>query len=448
MLDSEHQEMEYQIFKYFIYKKTKIWEIGTDFFGTWKRLGNKLINYQCPDQLPTEIKIKKIGDNKYKLLLIDKNDESIDITPNSQRGGWSKSAIRQFLQEGQIFDFLNWKSNLSNDEHPFSIMIMPAFWEIKFTSNVEKTIIDTSIKSLERSAFSDFQYIRNFGLSMLLYLSYLNDKQENLHFPSNSKLYNIEVRMKRETRNATEAPTTLGSENAETFILHYATKKRTYKICEYVYNSYGYRYEQIIENIYANLVEDNEFIEFKTINNFGNLSPLITEERISNIENLRNQIRDKTKVKRQEILNISISDSTRYYDLENAPGSNLSWEWLDACHILDVSSIRAIVSRLRPSDTEKYIEYRDKVIDPFNCLMLNKTLHSMFDKRKVYFDTNGYLKIKYDYNNSERVNETINSNLELDVLRVLGLNNIQQLENVHIRPEILNNSMIEYLKAK
>lgn len=389
----------------------KAWEIGTDFFMTWKRIGVLLENVQFNDSF-TKIRIKEIGHNSsdneiFQLIFGTKN-----ITPRvskltkSEEQFAAEGTIRQYLQEGSALSYIAYSEN-DKIQNNSEFSVSPQIWKLRNQNNFKSELVSASLTMLKNSVSSNVYWIKNIGYSLFLSLVAEYDWEIFKHF----KEHFVE---RINTTKHCNKPTSLSSDFTIALIFKIKgttkkqmdSKKHLSKEIEEEFKKFGnqvgkksyetacssileyYSFEEIIDEIYFSGSENVE--ELKT-NKFTKETNLLIEKEFNYINSLRSQFRERVFKDRK------INDlNKKYCDLSNAEKCNIRAMDLDACHIYDVEKIKKRIQNLIITNNYQqrqdwFVHIEQLTSDPNNCLLMSPLCHKMFDRSEIWFDTQGKL---------------------------------------------------------
>lgn len=312
MIDKELIKKINKILKKFRENESKIWNIDTDILKTWERFKNNLrknfefdsFDYKTLKIIPVPHKDNKKINENYFVIEINK----INITPRTGKveNGWSKSGVRQFLQEGSAFGIIMYSPG-DNFDDGASFNISPKIARLLEDHGWG----DLILASIKNSFFSYANHIKNFGLS--LFIAYVINENENILEKMDEKIWFEWVRAKR-----TRKKTVKSFYSDDNLAIEYGKKiyDNTYKglvgkmtasfSFEFAIN---YLYEQICESDVNNSQEDINYYDFNN-NNFFDSKDL--EYHLHKMKDYSKQLSTKRSKLRQLLLDARTKNNKWY----------------------------------------------------------------------------------------------------------------------------------------
>ncbi|GMO13364.1 MAG: hypothetical protein Ta2E_02640 [Mycoplasmoidaceae bacterium] len=406
-----------KIIKKFKENDSQIWEIGTDFYSSWSKIINNTKNI---DKTIEFIKTIKVSNNKYKMMIGD-----INITPcRCKCGTASQSACRQYFQEGAGLGFVYywrerfWETNVAMSQ--------------KFINIHKIKLFDNLLNSLIKSTASPISFVKNLFFSLFLSLLY----KSNFDFSkldtfiitrrTNSKSKNFKIQINRcissDDSFFSEYIAHIYGERTNNF----GQGKRTYiTSCEKILENYTI--EEIVNNMYAYIIDNDANIEFIKGKN-------ISDEKYNECERYFSLINTERSKLKENIINQRVK-STHWSDLEGSTQNSIDNEeelaMFHACHIKDVWRIKKEIKDIVMTSNNKKLIMNliyDESSDPNNGILLNPSCHKLFDGEVCSFDSCGKLVYYPD--------------CEQTIIKWFGSNNIT------IKHDILNEKMKNYFSQR
>lgn len=214
-------------------------------------------------------------------------------------------------------------------------------------------------------------------------IKYIEGEYFNCNFINPLKLYRANAKQKQEIRNAIndiELKTYLLSDILEDYLLPGFKKVFDQYNKEWIFKdnhpSNIFTFEEKI-NDYKIKINDDDFILE------DNQELFITAIKNKTLENYSEMIKNnKTKLKKKLR---NFYKSNIYFKLKNnelplhSTKQKIILELIDNAHIIKFS------------DLVNNGQYKD-AINPYNCLRIDKNMHTLFDKNKIFFTKNGNIK--------------------------------------------------------
>lgn len=417
MLDLNHKVDK--ILKQYEYSKAKTWEIGTNFLKSCQLLLSKVNKIKFDTNLrPTKINIKRRVincDERYEMLIAGYN-----ITPTRHKNGiLSRSAIRQYLQEGSALCFWGFSEN-DFKKDGFSVSLYPDFWDLV---NNDKKIIDSIIRMICCSTNSKISHERNIGYT--LFLSLFDEYDNKLLRTFSSHWLHPRTQRSFDCGNLSSDETIIFLKHVKGEDTKYGKGKKSYiDACKLVLDNI--HFDELINKMYECIENGYDILNFS-------IEKIDDETKLKLFQSYVNKLKNKRSKLKESIINNRVCGwNKKWSDLQNSNPNFISAGTMEAAHIFDVWRIKAeLKDAITNNDGEDKINKILYQAEDFNNgILLNSQAHKMFDKKIVWFDTNG--KINYRSENIDEIKEFFG----------------KELDNIRIKPIVLNDSMKNYLKKR
>lgn len=415
----------------FNFNNAKLWNIGTNFYNSWIAIGEALQNISFTENdyffmQQTDVK------NRYSLTL---NGSNVSPTRNKNKLS-SASAIRQYLQVGSAFGFVEYVDGTIIENKDTKLPILPKLFNLK--KNPKQAILNQAIFLLQNAYDHEIKYCKDLGFSLFISLIVRYDQSifkelENHKFFSkqkikviNSNFVNLhdENGIKWIRRVYGDLPSEEGfGEPCFSYV----------SISEFILNEYNF--EDIINSICAKMNRDETTFEL-----VEKRLPEKVKRDVFQIEDKFNDIiqKNRGKLRRNIIANrFDLDKSETYSDISNSPLNNGNLEFMDACHIYEIQQIKSDMLneiKLKNHNHNEWSnilnKYTEHAYNSNNGIMLSKCSHILFDKQIVWFNTVGQLRYR------EECKEIVQ--------KYFG----DRLEEVRIKQNTLNETMKHYLEKR
>lgn len=428
----------------------KSWEIGTNFYNSLKALIYHIRKAKLNEENFLIIKSAyprgfDIGKERFKIFL--NGNEKYNVTPTTKKNGAAaKSTIRQYIQIWMALGIVHEQKEIKivDDEKIELLESINDF--IKYS---EDEILEKFIRMISSSLFSTKSFIKNLGFTLFICLIDEYGEQNKINYFD--KLEDIKFdQVRSQAKWMQYAPFSFNKPETQQYIKHvkgvktnlFGTGKQTYlMLCQEIAKKYYF--DDLVNSIYdvaCDEINENEVFNIA-------LKQERDQKAIHDkIVQIINQIKVERSKLRQNIINERVncfgSKDNNYYDITNSKSNCCDVSYMDACHIYDVEHIikdlRAYfnekinsISQFSHQDVMDKIEnFKQCASDYNNGIFMSKSCHDLFDKRLIWFSSDGklnYLKEK-----------------EEDVIRYFGKN----CENITIAEHALTQKMKDFLSKR
>lgn len=441
-------------------KPAKSWEVGTNFYNSLKIFikkikENNLIKkenfilikkvYLCDDS--------NIGKDCFQMLLNDIKSANITQTTKKNESA-AKSTIRQYLQVLAALGIIPEQEAIKIEDGTTIELTELVHDFIKYDEN---EILEKFIKMISEAMFSHITFVKNLGFSLFLclideygkqndtnYFEYINDF-EFINIKNNHRLREFRPFRTRNEKTI-EYIKHLKGEKTATF----DSGKHTYTmLCKEIVENYNF--EDVVSSIYQTLNSDSGEYDEANKNIFFILDKNITDKKVihEKTNSFINVIKTERAKLRKNIINNRVnaildisSPKQLYFDITNSITNYTDVSYMDACHIYDVEYIikdlkKLITANVANPDDFNNETLKDKIevlindaSDFNNGLLMNKNCHQLFDKRLVWFSSDG--KLNYIDEEKENVEKSFGADYE----------------NIFIAKNVLTEKMKEYLDKR
>lgn len=438
----------------------KSWEVGTNFYNSLKIFIKKIKENNLIKK-ENFISIRKVylcdnsnlGKDRFQMLLNDIKSANITQTTKKNESA-AKSTIRQYLQILIALRILPEQETIKIEDGTIIELTELVHDFIKYDEN---EILEKFIKMISEAMFSHLAFVKNLGFSLFLclideygkqnntnYFEYINDF-EFVNEKNNHKLREFRpFRTRKET--TIEYIKHLKGEKTARF----GSGKQTYtKLCKEIAENYDF--EDVVSSIHQGLVSNSDENDEANKNIFFILDKKIKDNKAihEKTNSFINVIKIERAKLRKNIINNRVnatldrsSSKKQYFDIANSLTNYTDVSYMDACHIYDVEYIIKDLKKLISANVINPDDFNNKTLkdkigvlindasDFNNGLLMNKNCHQLFDKRLVWFSSDG----KLNYINEEKENVEKSFGTDYD--------------NIFIAKNVLTEKMKEYLDKR
>lgn len=422
-------DMINDIINKFNFNNAKIWNIGTNFYKSWIKIGEAIKNISFNENDNFYV-IQSNIKNRYSLTLNEFN-----ISPTVKKNKLAScGAIRQYLQVGSAFGFVEYVDGTKFENKDTKLLVLPKLFNLK--RNPKEAILNQALFLLKNSYDHEIKYCKNLGFSLFISLIIKHDISL-LNELENHKFFSIQKIKKLNTEFVN-----LHDKNGIKWLRRvygdlpksegFGTSCHNYEdIAKFILDEYDFI--DIIESIHKN-INDSE-------SNYQLIQKKLPNELKKTMLSLENKFNDIIQKNRSKLRNNIISNrfnknnNTTFSDITNSSLNNGHLEFMDACHIYEIQQIKNdMLNEIHLNESKNWNEVLNKYINhAYNCnngIMLSKCCHILFDKQIVWFDTSGYLRYRKECKEI--------------VKKYFG----DQLDNIQIKQDTFNEIMKHYLEKR
>lgn len=441
-------------------RPAKSWEVGTNFYNSLKIFIKKIKENNLIKK-ENFISIKKVylcddsnlGKDRFQMLLNDIKSANITQTTKKNKSA-AKSTIRQYLQILIALGILSEQETIKIED---GVIIELTELVHDFIKYDENEILEKFIKMMSEAMFSHLAFVKNLGFSLFLCLIDEYGKQNDTNyfeyinnFEFVNKQNNPRLREFRpfRTRNETTIEYIKHLKGEKTAI--FGSGKNTYTmLCKEITQNYDF--EDVVDSIYQTLDSNSGENDEANKNIFFILDKKIKDNKA--IHEKTNSFINVIKIERAKLrkniinnrVNATLDGSCSkklYFDISNSITNYTDVSYMDACHIYDVEYIIKDLKKLISANVVNPDDFNNETLkdkievlindasDFNNGLLMNKNCHQLFDKRLVWFSSDG----KLNYVNEEK--ENVEKSFGADY------------ENIFIAENVLTEKMKEYLDKR